>query len=123
MENLNYFYSVVLTIGPEKKDTKGKSKEYILERLLEWTKRIKNINEVLNKGPFLDIGENGNLHVNLTLCSRDIKNVEEIRKKYFMSWIRTKGFVDISHTRELVKWNEYAERNHYKILIENIMNK
>lgn len=121
--NYNFYYSVVLTVGPDKKDIKGKSEEYILGKLLDWANRIKNINEILNKGPYLDRGEKGNLHVNMTLCSNNINNVEEIRKTYFMSWIRTKGFVEISHTRDLVKWNEYAERNHYDLLVKNIMNK
>jgi hypothetical protein len=121
-KEIYYYYSVNLTLGPDKKDVKNKTYDYLQGRILEWGNRIKNIGEVLIHGPFLDEGENKNIHINMTLKS-NINNIEDIRKKYFMGWIRSKGYVNIGHTRNLEKWNEYAERNHYKLLVNNIMNK
>lgn len=116
-----YYYEAVLSIDPKKKDVQNKTGTKLLERALHWSNNLKNINEVLYRGPFLDKGENGNIHINFTLFSDTISNRDIIRNKYFKSWMSRKGYVHVDYVRNLVKWNEYAERNHYELLKDIII--
>lgn len=92
-----------------------------MEKVLTWSTNLKNIKEVLYRGPFLDKGVNGNIHINFTLFSDTISNKDVIRNKYFKSWMSRKGFAHVDYVRDLCKWNEYAERNHYELLKDIIL--
>lgn len=111
----SYYYAVILTLNPEKKDVKGKSFEILSKKIMQWVQNIKNIDTILYSGPFYDVGENNtNVHVNLAIktildCS------EDVRKKYFNSWCLRKGFVHIKEIWNFKLWLEYSKRNHHKI--------
>lgn len=117
----NYYYAIVLTLNPEKKDIKDKSFETLNSRILPWVKNIKNIDKILYSGPFYDIGEkNTNIHANLVIKSTS-NDVEKIRNEYFKSWCLRKGYVSIKEIWNFKAWLAYAKRNH--LLLENVENK
>lgn len=114
----NYYYAVVLTLNPEKKDVKDKSFETLGKKILPWVKNIKNIEKILYSGPFYDIGDNNtNIHSNLVVKST-LDNEEKVRNEYFKSWCLRKGYVSVKEIYNFKKWLEYAKRNHH--LIENL---
>lgn len=116
----NYYYAVVLTLNPEKKDVKDKSFETLSKKLLLWVKNVKNIQEILYSGPFYDVGDNNiNIHANLVVKST-YEDSEKIRNKYFKSWCLRKGYVSIKEIYNFKLWLEYAKRNHK--LLENMEN-
>jgi hypothetical protein len=115
-----YYYAVVLTLNPEKKDVKDKSFETLSKKILLWVKNVKNIEKNLYSGPFYDVGDNNtNIHANLVVKST-LEDTEKIRNEYFKSWRLRKGYVSIKEIYNFKLWLEYAKRNHK--LLENIEN-
>jgi hypothetical protein len=106
-----YYFAVVLTLDPKKKDVNGKSFEVLQKKIIEWVQNIKKIKDVLYSGPFFDIGnDNNNIHVNLTIKT-ELKTIELVRKKYFNSWCLRKGYVSIKEIWDFKGWLEYAKKN------------
>jgi hypothetical protein len=107
----HYYFAVVLTLDPKKKDVNGKSFEVLQKKIIEWVQNIKKIQDVLYSGPFFDIGnDNNNIHVNLTIKT-ELKVIELVRKKYFNSWCLRKGYVSIKEIWDFKGWLEYAKKN------------
>jgi hypothetical protein len=110
-----HYYSIVLTINPNSTDACGKTEEYISSVILKWAKKLKLQN--ITNGPYYDIGEKENHHVNLTIMCKNKKSINEIRDIYFKSWINRKGKVLIQYLEndlDILKWNLYAKRNDIK---------
>lgn len=110
-----HYYSIVLTINPNSTDACGKTEEYISSVILKWAKKLKLQN--ITNGPYYDIGEKENHHVNLTIMCNNKKSINEIRDIYFKSWINRKGKVLIQYLEndlDVLKWNLYAKRNDIK---------
>lgn len=108
----NHYYSIVLTINPNSTDARGKSPEYIGSVILKWAKKMKLQN--ISNGPYYDIGEIKNHHVNLTIICDTKYYIDEIRDLYFKSWINRKGKVLIQYLEndiDIIRWNTYAKRN------------
>jgi hypothetical protein len=115
-----YYYAVVLTLNPEKKDVKNKSSEILNKKILQWVGNIKNIDKILYSGPFYDVGENNtNIHANLVIKTI-LDDNEKVRNEYFKSWCLRKGYVSIKEIYNFKSWLDYAKRNHK--LLENIEN-
>lgn len=114
--NVNfYFYAVILTLDPKKKDVKDKSLELLHKRIIIWTHNIKNIDQILYNGPFNDIGKySTNVHVNITIKTH-INDIEIIKDTYFKSWCLRKGYVYIKKIYNFEGWMVYSQRNHINI--------
>jgi hypothetical protein len=109
-----YYFAIVLTLNPNKKDVKDKPFVYLQQKIIKWTNNIKDIDTILYSSPFFDIGEKENIHVNLTIKTI-LNNTEDIRKKYLQSWCLRKGYVTIKQIWDFNGWLEYAKKNHYRI--------
>jgi hypothetical protein len=112
----NYYYGVILTLDKRKKDVSDKSDIILKERILKWVLNIKNIDDILYSGPFLDIGENNNnMHANITIKT-NIKDIDEVQEKYFKTWSRRKGYIHNMKVYSFKGWLNYAKRNHEKLV-------
>src|ERR1700694_5984716 len=105
------YYLIILTLDLRKNFFEKRDNENIKKNILKWAYNLKLSNITLD-GPFYDVGENNNHHINLSI--KENLSKDELLKGPFKGWKNHKGYVWIEEIKSITRWKEYARRNNYK---------